>query len=216
GNSPTELNHPSSLIYLPATDEFAVLDTALSPPNASHILFFPRTATGGTAPSRRITGPNVSDAVSMAYDPVGGRIFVLRRVPSQGSVVDGRIEVFNESATGNAVPASTIMGLNTQLQVTTPGYFVGMGYDRYMNTLMVSSTVENSPANNKVVVLNASGNGNVTPSQILQGTNLSPRTVGTPFGLTANIPPVLPLVAIAAPTQIAYGETSVLSSHGGQ
>lgn len=215
GNSPTELNYPRSLIYLPATDEFAVLDNSLSPPNASHILFFPRTATGGTAPSRRITGVNVSEAVSMAYDPVGGRIFVLRRLAGQGSTFDGRIEVFNELASGNAVPAATIMGPNTQLQVTSPDYFVGMGYDRYRNTLMVSSTREGSPASNKVVVLDASGNGNVTPSQILQGTNLSPRTVGTPFGMTTNVPPVLPFVAIATPTQISYGETSTLSSYGG-
>ena len=58
GNSPTELNNPASLIYLPGSDEYAVLDSALASPFARQILFFPRTANGGAAPVRRITGSN--------------------------------------------------------------------------------------------------------------------------------------------------------------
>lgn len=215
GNSPTELNNPASLIYLPATDEYAVLDSALASPFARHILFFPRTANGGVAPSRRITGANVAGAVSMAYDPAGHRIFVLRNGQTQGSVTYGRIDVFNDSASGDAVPVKTIQGVSTQLQITPPDYFVGIGYDLYRNTVMVSSTREGSPARNRIVTLDAGGNGDLSPNQILEGTTLSPRTVGTPFGITSIVPPAPPLLAIATPTHLAYGQTSALSSYGG-
>lgn len=215
GNSPTELNNPSSLIYVPFTDEIAVLDSALAAPFARHILFFPRTANGGVAPVRRITGPNIADAVSMAYDPTGRRIFVLRNGQAQGAVVNGRIDVFSDTASGDAVPVKTIQGVSTQLQITPPDYFVGIGYDPYRNALMVSSAREGSPARNRIVTLDASGNGDLSPYQILEGTTLSPRTVGTPFGITSITPPVTPLLAIATPTQLAYGQTSALSFHGG-
>lgn len=206
----TELNNPSALIYLPVSDEYAVLDYARASPYASHILFYPRSASGDVAPARRITGPHIANATGMAYDPATRRLFVLRKGPDTNF---GTINVFHDADSGDASPMETIN--SDQLYVQSGQYFVGMGFDPYTNRLMVSSTQPGTPANNRIVSLNANASGHTLPIQMLDGTNLSQYTVGVPFGVPSAPPAAMPLLVIAHPTALAYGQTSALSWLGG-
>ena len=206
----TELNNPGALIYLSASDEYAVLDYERAPPYASHILFYPRTANGSVPPARRITGPHLANAVGMAYDPAARRIFVLRREPSS---TFGTINVFDDGASGMAVPLHAFS--SDQLYVQNGQYFVGLGFDPYTQRLMVSSTQPGTPANNRIVSFNANVPGTVSPIQTLDGVNLSQYTVGVPFGVPSSAPAPMPLLAIAHPTALVYGQTSALSWMGG-
>ena len=213
--SSTELHNPNSLIYLPALDMYAVLDSERDPPYARRIVFHHRTSRDYAAPSNRITGPNLQGAVGMAYDPDTRRIFVLRSVPQATfpSVTYGVISVFSDVATGDAVPMHTIT--STDLYVDGAKYFVGVGFDPYTNRLMVSSTQPGMPASNRVVALSATATGATPAIQILNGTHLSANQVGIPFGMPQFPTTQASLIAIAHPTTFAYGQNSALSSHGG-
>lgn len=214
GFSSTELNNPFALIYLPATDEFAVLDHDRAPPHKSRIVFHSRTANGDAAPTRLITGLDVVDASGMAYDPVTRRIFVLRTLLPYPQSSDGVISVFDDTASGNAVALHTMT--SNQLNIESNEHFTGLGFDAYTNRLMVSSTQSGNPARNRIATFNAAAIGPTTPIQMLNGANLSAHTVGVPFGVPSSPPAPPPLIAIAHPTALAYGQTSVLSWQGGQ
>lgn len=210
----TGLNSPHHLHYLPASDEYAVLDYAPAPSYASRIVFHHRTANGNVPPSRMITGPFVANARGMAYDPTSRRIFVLRITPQSppaGNI--GLISVFDDSASGDAVPLHTIY--SSQLYEDPGYYFAGLGFDPYTDRLMVSITQSGSPAANRLMTFAATAVGSTSPIQDLNGTNLSPYSVGIPFGVPLSPPAPMPLLAVAHPTAIAYGGTSALSSQGG-
>lgn len=208
------LNNPFALIYLPASDEYAVLDQDWAPPHAIRIVFHHRTSDGNVLPSRVITGAHVAHAVGMAHDPVARRIFVLQRVFPEPGITLGVINVFDDMASGDAAPLHTIT--SNQLQLQDSRYFVGLGFDPYTQRLMISSTQSNVPSNNRIVTLSANAIGETSPIQVLDGTHLSQSTVGVPFGVPSVAPPQTPLLAIAQPTALPYGQTSALSSHGGQ
>ena len=211
----TALNSPSALFYLPASDEYAVLDNAPAPSHASRIVFHHRTANGSVPPSRLITGPHVANARGMAYDPASRRIFVLQIDPQTPPAMSpGLISVFADTASADASPLHTIQ--SPQLYVDPGHSFVGLGYDAYTDRLMVSSTQYGNPASNRIVVLSAAAVGMTLPIQDLNGANLSPHSVAIPFGVPLTPPAPMPLIAIANPTAIAYGDTSALSSQGGQ
>ncbi len=215
GGSVTELNSPGALTYLPASDEYAVIDYDYTPPHSARILFHHRSADGNVPPTRRITGPHVANAVGMAYDPAMRRIFVLR-VDQQPfpSTSFGAIQVFDDTASGDVVPLHTIT--STELYVQSGHYFVGLGYDAYTQRLMISSTQPGNPAGNRIVSFSAHAAGASSPIQMLNGTSLSQHTVGVPFGVPSVAPAQAPLVAIAHPTVLAWGRTSALAWHGGQ
>lgn len=181
----TQLNNPSSLIYLPATDEYAVLDYAFAT-WAAKIVFHARTASGNASPTRTITGPSVAHASGLAYDPARRRLFVLISEPAINDVHPGRIAVFEDSASGDAAPLFTIEGPDTHLDLALGYVSYGMGFDPYTDRLMVSST-DHTAANNRVVVLHSDSSGNALALQVLHGPNLSPHSIGTPFA----VPPVL-------------------------
>ncbi len=210
GNSQTELDFPYSLIYVATSDEYGALTSSRTPPNPTYIVFHARTSQDDVPPTRRITGANVTNAVSLAHDAANGLIYVLRALGE-----DGRIDVFPDSASGDATPIRTIQGPQSQLHVTAPAYFAGMGYDPFRNNLMVTTTQQNAPSANRLVVLNANANGDTVPVNIIQGAVLSPSLVGTPFGVPASAPAGTPFVAIATPTHMVYGDTSALSTYGG-
>ncbi len=128
----TRLNNPSSLIYLPATDEYAVKDYTPTTPQAAHIVFHARTANGAAAPTRLLTGAGVANAVGLAYDAGSRRLFVLRQEPADGTGMRrGIIAIFADTASGDATPLATIEGNMTQLDLPNGRYFSGVGFDPY-------------------------------------------------------------------------------------
>ncbi len=190
GGSPsglTQLNNPSSLTYLPDSDEYAVLD---SHPVTGHrqVVFHARSAEGNVEPTRTLTGAALAGAVGMAYDRLSRRLFVLVSLPAVDEVSPGRIAVFADSASGDTPPLHTIEGLLTTLDLPLGHYFYGIGYDPYRDRLMVTAT-NHQVEGNRVWVFDADASGNVAPVQSLQGSNVSPAIVGIPFGIPPLPPP---------------------------
>lgn len=187
----TKLNNPASLVYLPATDEYAVKDYDTAPPQATRIVFHARTANGTVAPTRLLTGAGVANAVNITYDARSHRLFVLRQPPLDGnSVSHGSIAIFDANASGDAQPLATIEGAATGLDMTGGYYFRGIGFDPYLSRLMVSSySSSNNPALNRVIAFDysATTSGNVAPVQQLQGSNVSPYIAGKPFAVPAEV-----------------------------
>lgn len=181
GSSLTELNNPSSLIYLPDTDEYAVLDYAFGT-WAAKIVFHARTASGNVAPTRTITGAGIAEARGLAYDRTGRRLFVLISGPAKNGIHPGRIAVFEDDAGGDATPLFAIEGPATQLDLPAGHLYYGIGYDPYTDRLMVSST-NHTAEGNRAVVLPSGVAGNAGALQVLQGANLSPHGIGVPFGV---------------------------------
>ncbi|WP_257386565.1 hypothetical protein [Tahibacter caeni] len=186
----TKLNNPSSLIYIPATDEYAVKDYDSAPPQAARIVFHARTANGFVAPTRLLTGAGVANATGLAYDAGSRRLFVLRQLPPVGGTRRGVIAIFADTASGDAVPLDTIEGGSTQLDLPDGRYFSGIGFDPYAQRIMVSMPGGSNPADNRVLQYGYSPGaaGDLAPVRILQGTNVSPYTVGIPFGVPAGPP----------------------------
>ncbi|HPA01333.1 MAG TPA: hypothetical protein PLK29_03815 [Chiayiivirga sp.] len=215
GGGGSGLNNPSHLFYLPASDEYAVLDSEPAPSYAARIVFHHRLSSGSVPPSRMITGPSVANARGVAYDPSTRRIFVLRITPQPPPAGNlGLINVFDDQASGDAAPLHSIHSADLHEE---PGhYFVGLGFDSHTGRLMISRTQYGNPASNRILTFNAAAVGSTSPVQDLSGTNLSPYSVGIPFGVPLSPPGPMPLLAVAEPSAIAYGDTSALSSLGGQ
>jgi len=211
----TGIRNPSVLLYIPATDEYAVLDNEPPPSYASRIVFHNRTSSGNVLPSRLISGAGVADARGMAYDPATRRIFVLREEAAPPDADrPGIISVFDDLASGEVWPMYEIT--SSDLFVPPGNQFAGLGFDPYTNRLMVSSTrYGGTPDHNRLVALQADAIGNVPAIQILSGSNLSSYNVSVPFAVPLAPPGPMPLLAIAHPTVVRYGETSALSSLGG-
>lgn len=186
----TRLNNPTALIYIPATDEYAVKDYPPNAPQATHIVFHARTANGATAPTRLLTGAAVANAVGLAYDAGSRRLFVLRQMPVDGAGIHhGIIAIFADTASGDAQPLDTIEGNMTQLNLPGGRYFTGIGFDPYTSRLMVANPGGDAAANRVLLFDYTPGvGGNVAPVRVLQGSNVSPYIVGTPFGVPA-VPP---------------------------
>lgn len=186
----TKLNNPTALIYIPATDEYAVKDYDPASASNTRIVFHARTANGTVPPTRMLTGNGVANAVGLAYDPTSRRLFVLRQAPPVGGVRTGSIAIFVDTASGDALPIDTIEGGSTQLNLPDGRYFSGIGFDPYTSRLMVTVPGGSNPANNRAVLFNYSVGvaGNLAPASVLEGTNVSPTTVGIPFGIPAGPP----------------------------
>lgn len=186
----TRLNNPSSLIYIAATDEYAVKDYTPTTPQTAQIVFHARTANGAAAPTRLLTGAGVANAVGLAYDAASRRLFVLRQAPADGAGLRrGIIAIFADTASGDAAPLDTIEGNMTQLDLPDGRYFSGIGFDPYTSRLMVANP-GSSAADNRALLFDytAGIGGNVAPIRVLQGSNVSPYLVGIPFGVPAGPP----------------------------
>ncbi len=179
----TQLNNPGSLIYLADSDEYAVVDSEPGT-NASRIIFHARTSNNWTAPTRTITGNGVAGAMGIAHDPRTHLLYVLAKTTLADLSLIGRIAVFPDSASGNAVPLYTIAGGLTRLNRPAGHYFVGIGHDPYLRRVMVSSsTSTNAPADHRVIVFNEDAAYNAVPLRDLSGGTLGPGYLGTPFGV---------------------------------
>lgn len=186
----TRLNNPTALVYLPATDEYAVKDYPAATPQATHIIFHARTANGAAAPTRLLTGAGVANAIGLAYDASSRRLFVLRQTPADATGMRrGIIAIFADTASGNAQPLDTIEGNMTQLDLPDGRYFSGIGFDPYTSRLMVANPGGSAAANRVLLFDYTAGiGGNIAPIRVLQGSNVSPYSVGVPFGVPATAP----------------------------
>lgn len=177
--SATDLDNPLSLRYLPDTDEYVVSEY-------SRIVFHARTAGHNDAPTRRITGAEAANTISLAHDPATHRLYLLQQAPWDGSspTVHGRIAVFADDASGDATPLYTIEGAATGLDLPPGSYFSGIGYDPYLHRVMAASCSNSGdPAHNRVVVFADNATGDATPVQYLEGSNVGTSYPGTPFAV---------------------------------
>jgi hypothetical protein len=182
-NQTTALNNPTSLIYLPDSDEFAVKDYEPGT-NAARIVFHARTGNGYVAPTRMITGNGVAGAIGIAHDPRSRLLYVLATSTLANFDLIGRVAVFPDTASGAAVPLYTIAGGLTQLNRPAGHYFIGIGHDRYERRIMVSSSSStDSSAPHRVIVFNEDAAFNAAPLRDLSGDTLGPGYLGTPFGV---------------------------------
>lgn len=179
----TQLNSPTSLIYLPDTDEYAVSDYEPGT-NASRIVFHARTAGSYAAPTRTITGNGVAGAVGIAHDPRTRLLYVLAKTTLADQSFIGRIAVFPDTASGSAVPLYTIAGPLTRLNRPAGHYFIGIGHDPYERRIMVSaSSPTDLPTHHRVIVFDEDAAFNAVPLRDLSGDSLGPGYIGTPFGV---------------------------------
>lgn len=179
----TQLNNPGSLIYLADSDEYAVVDSEPGT-NASRIIFHARTSNNWTAPTRTITGNGVAGAMSIAHDPRTHLLYVLAKTTLADLSLIGRIAVFPDNASGNAVPLYTIAGGLTRLNRPAGHNFIGIGHDPYLRRIMVSSSMSaTAPADHRVIVFNEDAAYNAVPLRDLSGGTLGPGYLGTPFGV---------------------------------
>ena len=178
----TELNNPSSLTWLPSTDEVAVVDYDFTT-FAAKVVFHLRLTNGDAAPTRVLKSVNTANAAGLAHDPVQHRLFLLTSTTSDNQSFAGQIRVFADTASGTDAPLYTIEGPATQLDFTASEYPVGIAVDAPLQRLMVAISANGNPATNRVVVFELAASGNTTPVQVLTGTNLSDGSIGTPFAV---------------------------------
>ena len=182
-NPQTQLNSPASLIYLPDTDEYAVVDFEPGT-NASRVIFHARTANGNVAPTRMITGNGVGGAIAIAHDRRNQRLYVLGRTTLADLSLIGRVAVFPDTASGAAVPLYTIAGGLTRLNRPAGHHFIGIAHDPYRRRIMVSSSSSSvSNDTHRVIVFDEDAAFNVVPLRDLSGAMLSPGILGTPFSV---------------------------------
>jgi len=182
-NPETQLNSPASLVYLPDTDEYAVVDFEPGT-NASRIVFHARTASGNVPPTRMITGNGVGGAVAIAYDRLNRRLFMLGRSTLADQSLIGRVAVFPDSASGAAVPLYTIAGALTRLNRPAGHYFIGIAHDPYRRRIMVSSAAPSSSSEgHRMIVFDEDAAYNAEPLRDLGGEWLSPGNLGRPFSV---------------------------------
>ena len=176
----TQLNNPSSLIWLPGTDEVAVVDYDFDPPYAAKVVFHSRTVDGDAIPTRVLKSANTSNAAGLAYDPVQHKLYLLTITTSDNITYSAQIRVFSDTATGTDAPLYSIEGPATQLSYDSPRYAAGIGIDQPLHRLMVSIAGTGDPSTNRVLAFDLDATGNAVPVQDLSGAGLSPGWIGAP------------------------------------
>ncbi len=185
--SVTELNNPSGLTWIPASDEVAVTDYDFSPPYAAKVVFHARTADGNATPTRVLKSVHTANASGLAHDPVQHKLYVLTYTTSDNFDFQAQIRVFAESASGTDAPLYTIEGPLTQLGYVGPHYPRGIGLDLPLHRLMVAIGANGDPSMNRVLSFDLDASGNAIPVQVLTGTSLSLGTVGRPFAVPLDL-----------------------------
>ena len=178
----TQLNNPSSLIWIPQTDEVAVVDYDFGN-FAAKIVFHSRLTNGDALPTRVLKSAHTANASAVAHDPLQHKLYVLTFTTEDSLAFDAQVRVFADSASGSDAPLYSIEGPATGLAYTSPQYPTGMGIDLRLQRLMVSIGANGDPSANRVVSFDLAASGNATPVQVLTGTSLSAGTVGTPFAV---------------------------------
>lgn len=176
----TQLSNPFALTYLPASDEVAVLDFHRD--GSTQVVFHARTANGFAAPTRVLRSAHTAVARGMAHDPVAGTLMILTE-ETVGEDRHALIRVFAATAEGDDAPLRTIVGPATQLSIPTLSsyYATGLGYDADRDRIMVTISANANPSANRLLVFDATADGDVAPLQVIEGETLGPGTLGTPF-----------------------------------
>jgi hypothetical protein len=158
----TRLDNPSGLAYRADTDEIYVGDY-FTAPVPGEVLVFPRTATGNTAPTRVLSGPNtqLGYVVRIVLHPVLPEMYVL--VTTTGS--DYRILTFNKADGGDVAPLRAIGGAAT-LMVNSQGFDYNAATDEFV--VLTDSYGGGTPA---VRVFPRLGQGNIAPTRSIIGPN---------------------------------------------
>lgn len=187
----TQLNNPGSLIWLPDTDELAVIDADFDPPYATKVVFHARTVDGYATPTRVLKSTATQNAAGLAHDPVQHKIYVLTQTTSDNVAYTAQIRVFSDTASGTDAPLYIIEGPSTQMSYDSPRYATGLGIDQPLHRLMVSIAGDGTPTTNRVLAFDLDAAGNASPVQDLSGSGLGPGWIGEPAavpvdGLFAN------------------------------
>lgn len=182
----TALNNPSSMVYLPATDEVAVVDYDAASPFAAKVVFHARTGNGNVAPTRILQGPDTADAAGLAHDPANGLLFLLASRDLGGGDRAGEIRVFDAAASGAEPPLYAIAGPATGLDFGSPRYLAGITFDPQRQRLLVTVAGNGAPTANRLLVFDALASGDAAPLQELSGSGLGEGSVGRPFLVPAD------------------------------
>ncbi len=169
--SVTELNYPYAIVYLPASDEIAVIDTDGTSPYAPKLLVFNRTDSGNTAPKRMLRGAQTRFGPwlgGLAHDRARGEFVVLTTLSTAGGGSAVRILFFDDHASGDTAPLREIAGPATQLDLAANSGPRGVTLTPD-GRLVVSIGNDSSVAGNRLVVFDASASGDVAPLQVIQG-----------------------------------------------
>lgn len=178
----TQLANPFALTYLPASEEAAVLD--YHGDGTTQVVFHARTANGFVAPTRVLKSAYTDRARGMAHDPAAGTLMILTE-ETVGGDRRAQIRVFDADAAGTDAPLRTIAGPATQLSIPSPNsyYATGLGYDAEHDRLLVAISSNADPAANRLLVFDATADGDAAPLQVIEGETLGPGTLGTPFAV---------------------------------
>jgi hypothetical protein len=178
----TQLNNPGSLIWLPGSDEVAVVDYEFGTFEGK-VVFHSRLTDGDAAPTRVLKSVHTANAAGLAHDPVQHKLYLLTSTTSDNVTYAGQIRVFADSASGTDAPLYTIEGPATQLAFDSPNYQSGLAIDGPLHRLMVGIAANGNSATNRVLGFDLDASGNAAPVQVLAGSNLSPETIGAPFAV---------------------------------
>ncbi|MCE7949511.1 MAG: hypothetical protein DYH18_00210 [Xanthomonadales bacterium PRO7] len=188
--SVTQQNFPTSIVYMPATDEVAETDTDSASPYTPKVLVFNRTDSGNAAPKRVIKGASTllgNYAGALAYDAPSRKLFVGAYTTNPDNSHSARIVVFDDMANGNVVPLRTIAGSLTGLELAATSSIGGVAIDPERQRLIVSISDYATAANGKLLVFSLSANGNVAPLQTIAGPQASFQTsLGTPIWMLSD------------------------------
>lgn len=184
-SSVTQQNAPAALVYMPATDEVAELDTDSASPYTPKMLVFNRTDSGNTAPKRVLKGANTqlgTYAGALAYDAPSRKLFIGAYTTNPDLSRSGRILVFDDLANGDVAPSRTIAGAATGLELPAASSIGGLAIDPKRQRLLISLSDYNVTVNNKILVFDLAASGNTAPLQTIAGAQTGfPLSLGTPI-----------------------------------
>lgn len=182
----TALNNPASMVYLPATDEVAVIDYDATSPFAAKVVFHARTGNGNVAPTRILQGADTAGAAGLAHDPDSGLLFLLASRDIGGGDRVGEIRVFDAAASGADPALYAIAGPATGLGFASPRYLSGITFDARRQRLLVAVAGNGAPMANRLLVFDAAASGDAVPLQELAGSALGDGSIGRPFLVPAD------------------------------
>ncbi|MCG6117165.1 MAG: hypothetical protein MEQ07_03090 [Aquimonas sp.] len=173
-----QAGNPNSIAHLPLTGEFVVADGKLNAQGyAGDLLFYPDSASGNVAPSRRRSGPALGrfvwDVLWLPSRP--DELFLLVEGQAVGGLSEMRVVVIPVAGDGPVTALREIGGSQTQM-------FNGgaMAYIPDAGEIVVASGLYGVTP--RVVSFPASGTGNLSPRR-----NLAGAQVGGPFQGIAHV-----------------------------
>jgi hypothetical protein len=150
----TVLDGPSGIFVDTINNELVVANASGPGGFGPSITVYSRTASGNTAPLRRLSGAatGLSSAFGVAIDPVRDELVVT-------DIANNSVRVYARTANGNIAPLRTLSGAATGLSSPT-----GIVVDRVNNELAVANL-----GNASITVYARTASGNTAPLRTLTG-----------------------------------------------